>query len=150
MEIKRRFIDPLIAVAGDFNQWKLEEALTEFPDLREVHVGPTRGDRAIDHLFCNMHGGMEESETVPPLETESEDEAAKSDHLIMYMRTSFPRREAYEWPTYSYRLMSDDSVADFGEWIVHTIGALSTCRRAAMPRPRLFRGRSTTPWTSSS
>ena len=58
---------------------------------------------------------MEESGTVPPLQTESENEAAKSNHLITYMCTTFPRREAFEGLTYSYRLMSDNSLA---EWIV--------------------------------
>lgn len=29
IEIKRRYSNPYIVVAGDFNQWKLEEALSD-------------------------------------------------------------------------------------------------------------------------
>ena len=54
VEIKRRYRDPLIALAGDFNQWRIQDGLMEFPDIRESLVGPTRGDRAIDRTFTNM------------------------------------------------------------------------------------------------
>ena len=72
IEVRRKFRDPYIVVAGDFNQWGIDQALIEFPDLREVHVGPTRGERAIDRLFCNFTRGITASGTVPPLETEAE------------------------------------------------------------------------------
>lgn len=48
IDIKRRYSDPFVVVTGDFNQWAVGDALQEFADIREVHVGPTRGDRAID------------------------------------------------------------------------------------------------------
>ena len=40
LEIKRRYRDPFIMVAGDFNQWPIQDALQDFPDLREAPVGP--------------------------------------------------------------------------------------------------------------
>ena len=64
-EVKNKYRDPFIVVAGDFDQWDLASALQEFVDLSEVHVGPTRGDRAIKRLFCNMTRGISASGTVP-------------------------------------------------------------------------------------
>ena len=106
IQVRLTFRDPYIVVAGDFNQWQIDQALVEFPDISEVHVGPTRGDRAIDRLFCNMTRSLLSSGTVPPLETESPTDAARSDHLITYMSTRFQTRQATEWVTYSYRQYS--------------------------------------------
>ena len=102
-------------MAGDFNQWEIDQALIEFPDLCEVHVGPTRGDRAIDRLFCNMSRSIFASGTVPPLETEAE-EAARSNHLITYMSTKIQLRQSPEWMAYSYRQYSDEASEEFGRW----------------------------------
>ena len=59
-------------MGGDFNQWAIDNALQESPDLREANVGPTRNDRCIDWLFTNFGRSVEESGTVPPLEPEPE------------------------------------------------------------------------------
>ena len=114
IDLKNKYRDPYIVIAGDFNQWEIGDALCEFPDLREVHVGPTRGDRAIDRLFCNMTRGMTSSGTVPPLETDS----SQSDHSILYMSTELPRQESFEWITYSYRHFNDEAQEEFGRWII--------------------------------
>ena len=50
-EAKRRFDDPIIIIAGDFNQWKVQEHLADFPDISEHDVGPTRGQHSIDRIF---------------------------------------------------------------------------------------------------
>ena len=52
-QAKRKFNDPIVVVAGDFNQWKAESAVKDFIDLKEAKVGKTRGDHSIDRLFCN-------------------------------------------------------------------------------------------------
>ena len=70
LDIKRRFTDPFIIVAGDYNQWDALEALVEYRDMKEVPVGPTRGSREIDRFFCNIHRSVTESAVLPPLETE--------------------------------------------------------------------------------
>ena len=54
VSVRNKYRDPLIIVAGDFNQWPIQHALENFVDLREVDVGPTRGDRQIDRIFTNV------------------------------------------------------------------------------------------------
>lgn len=66
LDIKRKYRNPLVVIAGDFNQWPVQEAVQEYPDLSEIHVGPTRGDRAIDRLFTNMSRNVVTSGSVPP------------------------------------------------------------------------------------
>ena len=72
LDIKNRYRDPYFVVAGNFNQWDIAEALQEFADLTEIHVGPTRGDRAIDRLFCNMSRRPTDSGTVPDVRKQPE------------------------------------------------------------------------------
>ena len=43
LTIKNRFADPLILVAGDFNQWDIGSALAEFNDMEEVSTPPHKG-----------------------------------------------------------------------------------------------------------
>ena len=63
IEVKRRFTDPYIVVAGDFNQWKVESCLANFGSLKEIEVGNTRGNRAIDRVFLNFGRSVTESGT---------------------------------------------------------------------------------------
>ena len=114
LDMKRRFRDPLIILSGDFNQWQIQEAVEEFADFSEVPVGPTRNGRSIDRMFSNMSRSVQTSGTVPPLEAES----SESDHRVSYASFDLPRREAFEWITYSYRHYTEEACRDFGSWIV--------------------------------
>ena len=84
MEVKRRYRDPFIVVAGDFNQWEIEEAIAEYPDLRESDVGPTRKDRCLDRIFTNFGRSEISCGSLPPLETEADSAGAPSDHRISF------------------------------------------------------------------
>ena len=52
-DVKRRLDDPMVLVAGDYNQWEMEEALVDFPDIQEHGTGNTRGDRRICLLYTS-------------------------------------------------------------------------------------------------
>ena len=114
LDLKRKYRDPYIVVGGDFNQWQIQTALQEYPDMSEIHVGPTRRDRAIDRIFCNMARSVQTSGTLPPLEAES----SESDHRIAHFTARLPRQESYEWVTYSYRHFTEEAQAEFGQWLV--------------------------------
>ena len=67
-------------------------------DIGEVAVGPTREDREIDRMFCNFRTGMVVSGTVPPLETEGdEDSTRRSNHRVAHMTSALPHRQSFEW-----------------------------------------------------
>ena len=116
IEIKRRYRDPFIVIGGDFNQWRVESALVEYPDIREADVGPTRKDKCLDRLFTNFGRSIEASGTVPPLRP-YEGEGAPSDHRVAYVRATLPRIRSFEWTTYQYRYFNEDSVKKFGQWL---------------------------------
>ena len=78
-QIKRNYRSPYIVIAGDFNNWRLEEALADFVDLTEAPVGPTRGSRSIDRLFSNFET-IRSAFTVPSLEA---DDPSQGDQVII-------------------------------------------------------------------
>ena len=118
-EVKRRYKDPFIAIAGDFNQWKAEDAVCDFPDVREADVGHTRKDKCLDRIFTNFGRSGTESGTVPPLDVDPGHPGAPSDHRITFVRASLPRMRSFEWISYSYRRFSEESAKDFGAWLAH-------------------------------
>ena len=117
IEMKRRLKDPLIIVTGDFNQWKIDQALQEFRDLTETTAGPTRGNRVIDRTFSNFDN-ITEAGILDPLQTEDIEQPRESDHKIFYMTASIRRKEKYRWLSYTYRYNNEESSKKFGDWIV--------------------------------
>ena len=82
--------------------------------MKETEVGPTRGNRAIERFFTNFSRSVESAGTVPPLESEN----TASDHRVAHMTVKMPRKESYEWITYTYRHFSEENQAGFVEWLV--------------------------------
>ena len=109
MELKRRIPECCVVVAGDFNQWPIEEILDEHSDLSEVAHGPTRGHRAIDRTFTNFGRSITDSSTLEPLESE---DGNPSDHRIAWTRAQFITEKT---PTvkYTYRRFTDKGAAAF-------------------------------------
>ena len=123
-EVKRKYKDPYLFVAGNFNQWEIEQPLQDFADVGEVDVGNTRGDRCIDRIFTNLRRSVLEAGTLAPLETEvGEDEdreaARKSDHRIAYCKLNVPKLQSFVWESYSYRYFSKEAEEAFKSWIVN-------------------------------
>ena len=66
IKFKRKYSNPFIVVAGDFNQWKVEDVMGNFLDMTESCVGPTRGNRCIDRTFTNFGDQVKDAGTCPP------------------------------------------------------------------------------------
>ena len=122
VQMKRKFNDPYLVIVGDFNQWKVEEGLEEHPEIREVLVGNTRNNKAINRIFTNMSRSVYESGTLDPLETEAGEEdgqeTRRSDHRIAFCRFGLKRKETFTWETFSYRHYSEEAVQKFKQWLV--------------------------------
>ena len=64
VDLKRKFRDQFITIAGDFNQWKIDKGLPNFAAIREVPVGSTRGNRSIDRIFFTMNRSVTDCGTL--------------------------------------------------------------------------------------
>ena len=89
--MKRKFDDPYVVVAGDFNQWQVDSALQDYVDMVEVPVGATRGSASIDRVFSNLTEHLASQRTVPPLEPDLPDKGSPSDHKIAYAKFLIPK-----------------------------------------------------------
>ena len=105
-------------ISGDFNQWKVNEALQDFQDLREAPVGPARGSRQIDRKFTNFGSLQKSAWTIPPLAADDPSQRQPNDHRVSAISIHIPRVEAYCWLKYQYRYYNKDSVQKFQDWIV--------------------------------
>ena len=116
LDIKAKFADPLILIAGDFNQWNISDALSEFPDLEEVPSPPTRGDRKIDKVFVNWLDDVHDSGCLPLLETDlGGPNRTFSDHKIQYVCARLVKKDPVKWERYSYRPFTKEGGVKFKE-----------------------------------
>ena len=99
--------DPYVVLTGDFNQWRVEDAVQEFRDFHEVGIGPTRHNRCIDRTLTNMTDIIDHG-TLSPLQTDDE-LYRESDHRTTFVTARLARREKYKWLSYSYRYNNEDS-----------------------------------------
>ena len=114
LDIKRKHRDPLILVAGDFNQWDIADALSEFADMQEVETAATRGERRIDRTFVNWHDEVEDSGCLPPLETEAINGVkTPSDHKIQYTFSRMPSIEPVRFESFVHRPFTDRGASNF-------------------------------------
>ena len=119
LDIKNKHQDPYLVLAGDFNQWDVAEAVSDYDDLQEVPTPPTRGDRNIDRIFTNWGDDITDSGCVPPLETDGENRTY-SDHNVQYACARLPGRERVKWETFSHRPYTASGAAGFKEDIANT------------------------------
>ena len=98
-------------MAGDFNQWPIEEAQAEHPDIKKVEHGPTHGGRKIDKAFVNFFSSVEICQTLRSLET---NDGTTSDHKIVYVQARL-YSERPEQVSYIYRRYTKEGAQDFEE-----------------------------------
>ena len=109
---KRQYEDPFILITGDFNQWRIEEVLEDFMDVKEAP------GHWIDRIFSNFQVFSKGQGTLPPLETD-DPQAKLSDHRIAFLYASLPRLVPVQWLEYSYRYFNKGSAKLFGGWLAH-------------------------------
>ena len=99
VHVKQVFTDPYIILAGDFNQWDISNAITDFPDLKEAPVGQTRGDLSIDRIFTNLSRSIKEAGSLSPLE--NQDGSKQSDHRIAFCKAEMAKLRTFTWQKYT-------------------------------------------------
>jgi len=115
-EAKRRLDQPMVVVAGDFNQHDIKRGLSEHIDVKEVIAGPTRGTRAIDKIFVNFP--VTDRGVIAPLQANEEGQGSDSDHRVVYASTTIERRRKRPWEKFYTRKFTEERSKKFGEWLL--------------------------------
>ena len=127
VEHKRNYKDPYITLVRDFNQRRVEQAMADFVDIREMQIGAvTRGSRTIDCIFVNNLRAILKSGTLNALKTDAEDqqEVHTSDHRIVYTHVTILRKESFNWESYSYIFYNYESTKNLN----HRSQCMSGCK----------------------
>ena len=106
LDFKHKLANPYIIIMGDFNQWKIDEALADYPDLEEVITTATRENKRIDRIFINYLSDVSRADVIPPLETlpmDRDGTKAYSDHKIQVVESSLLRKAAPKWEHFTCR-----------------------------------------------
>ena len=104
LHIKQSHQDPYLLLAGDFNQWNVEQAIQDYDELVEIDTPPTRDNRRIDRIFTNWNEDITDFRCVPPLETEGTAESrSQSDHNIQYACARLTKKEPIKWEIFTHR-----------------------------------------------
>ena len=114
MTIKNKYSNPYIFVGGDFNRRNFREATREYPEIRAIHTGPTRGPLTLDIIASNTNDHLIDAGTTDPIYNENN---VPTDHLSVYCRHRMPRVPSYEIQQYSYFHLDEAGDLKFGRWL---------------------------------
>ena len=101
--------NPYILLAGDVNQFPVDEAIIDHNDINLLRTPPTRGNACLDILASNFNEEITETFVESPLESD----IALSDHAVLVARASLKHKHDFKWITYSTRQIDDEGKRKF-------------------------------------
>ena len=105
IQLRRRYTDRYIILAGDFNKLDVKAATKDFPDIKVVPTGPTRGRSVLDIIATSAAGDVVDSGTSDPIETP---EGVQSDHRTVFCLLRTHRVPNYSVEKYEYFCVDDE------------------------------------------
>ena len=114
LAIKNKYEDPIILVGGDFNRRDFCEATREYPDIKPIVTGPTRGLACLDIIGTNVNQSLIDAGSMDPIESNT---GALSDHRTVFVQLRMPRVPSYTVQKYSYFYISAEGTEKFGRWL---------------------------------
>ena len=108
LKIKTDSNNPYIVIAGDLNKTDISCLLTDYPDMKILPCGPTRGSACLDVIITNFSEEIVRTEVRPPLTTG--DEVSVSDHSFPVAFCSLRHRHQFQWVERRYRPMKKDQI----------------------------------------
>ena len=113
-QVKNDFRDPYIILAGDTNKQQIREGIEDYPDMRMVDIGATRGDAKLDILATIIEEEEITTEIRAPLETES---GLRSDHNVVLVSMELGRSDAFSKKTFLARKRTKTSNKEMRKWL---------------------------------
>ena len=119
LELKSKFRDCMICLAGDFNQWDVGHYLEDYPDLQEAVTPPTRNNRTIDEILVNWKTTATSCHA--PLQSEvNHGTFTTSDHKVQLVRTEVERKIGNVWRKITFRPYNERAAEAFNEELSRT------------------------------
>lgn len=100
LRVKTDYNDPVILLAGDFNQKNYAAAVEYYPDIKLASQFPTRGQSKLDLMFTNIYEEIRKETRLARLRS-SDDKP--SDHNVMLFECDLLHSDRFEWIRYNTR-----------------------------------------------
>ena len=97
-------------VGGDFNNKNMSTLTSALPELKPIRAGVTRGDEALDEIYCNIDRCITQKEILHPL---CKDDGTESDHLIIAAAANLPRFAREKPSTFKFRPLTRKGTEKF-------------------------------------
>ena len=99
LALKNKYEDPYFVIGGDFNRRDFNLATSEYPEIKSISTGPTRGDATLDIIGTNMNDTLVDSGVTAAIES---DAGSVTDHMTVFSQFRMPRVPSYTVEEYSY------------------------------------------------
>ena len=100
MSIKSKYDNPMILIGGDFNRREHKQCVHDYPEIKPVITGPTRGDAVLDIIMSNFNELLVDSGVAPPILS---DDGTATDHNTVFTTFRIQRVPSYSIQEYSYQ-----------------------------------------------
>ena len=115
LALKSKYEDPYIVFGGDFNRRKFKLAVEDFPQIKEIRTGPTRGNAVLDILSTNFNDSLTDSGVVAAICNE---DGVETDHGTVYASFRMPRVPSYSIEQYTYNHITEEGHNKFEDWLM--------------------------------
>ena len=110
-EKMRALVNPLVIFMGDINRKNITPALEDFPLIKRLEAGPTRGLANLDEVHVNFHDNVTNFCVHDPLENST---GVRSNHDVVIVEASFDRLHVFKKEEIWLRHYSVESESQFG------------------------------------
>ena len=114
MGLKTKYNNPYMIVGGDFNRQDIYEATREYPEIKTVTTGPTRGNAILDLIATDFNDQLLDAGTTDLIYNQNE---VKTDHKTVFSCHRMPRVPSYDIEEYSYYHITQQGDKEFGRWL---------------------------------
>lgn len=105
LALKSKYDDPYFIFGGDFNRRDFKLTVDEFPQIKAIQTGPTRGNAVLDILATSFNDSLTDSGVVAAIRNE---DGTETDHKTVFASFRMPRVPDYSIEEYSYLHLTEE------------------------------------------
>ena len=111
--LMRRYDNPYVIVAGDFNKRDARRATADSPEIKQIATPPTRGTNVLDIIMSSFNHSLIDCGVTSPIACV---EGVETDHKTVFAKFRMPRVPSYEVQEYEYYHITEKACAKFATW----------------------------------
>ena len=111
--LRKRYNNPYVIVAGDFNKRDARRATADFPDIKPIQTPPTRGRNVLDVMLTSFNDAVLDSGVTDAIKCT---DGIELDHKTVFAVMRMQRVPSYEIEQYEYYHVDQKGRDAFEDW----------------------------------